>query len=105
MDRADLLEREFVRLVAALAAERGLSYAQFAKQAFNEDLCPEVKWRQIRNTSKGGKPQRLSLADAMRCADALDLYFPALCFRAVETLRMADELHADICGAQKKAAG
>lgn len=79
-------EREYIRLVTEQAKKRGLNHSQFARLAFGTDTSPEVKWRQIRNTSKTGKPQRLSLADACRLAEALDQYFPSLCFLAWESL-------------------
>lgn len=87
MDFAEQLEREFVRLVVDLTSQSGLSHSQFARTAFAADQSPVVKWRQIRNGSKGGRPQRLSMADASRCAEALGMYFPALCFQALENLR------------------
>ena len=84
-------EREFVRQVSRMAADQGLNYSQLARRAFRTDASPEVKWRQIRNVSKAGKPQRLSLTDACQLAEALGQYFPALCFTVWESLRLREE--------------
>ena len=100
-------EREYVKLICRLAVERGLNYSQFARLAFRHDTSPEVKWRQIRNVSKTGKPQRLSLADACSMADALGQYFPALCFQAWEMLRLsaAGEASCAVCGGDDERVG
>ena len=92
----DDFERCFVRVVVeTIEQTKGMNHARFARQLqehFPGFSGPDpessvVKWRRIRNGSKDGKKQGLSLCEAHAMALALKQDFPALAFTAQQLMR------------------
>lgn len=89
MDSAYDFEREFVHQVCRLADERGMNHTHLAKAAFGDKSSSVVKWRHTRNPrGQTGKPQAITLSEAVHLAEAVGVDFASLAFRAQEALKL-----------------
>ena len=86
-------ERCFVNVVDEIIKEEWGSYSRFAKEV--KDASEEWpdgeaavnKLRRIRNASKHGKPQKLTLADAFAFSQLIGIEFPSLAFKVFERMK------------------
>ena len=63
-------ERMFVSKVASLIdASPGLDHSKFARYVWGDRPASVSKWRRIKNASKEGKPQNLTISDAFRMVE------------------------------------
>ena len=73
-DFPQIIEREFVKLIAAHAEDRGYGKGEFATKMWPW-MNPKIaatRWCSIREkAAHTGKPQNVSIAEAHRMADAL----------------------------------
>lgn len=70
-------ERTFVKVVAELAARKGLNDAQLARRAWPHQKNAATSWRKMRNDEE--KPKRLNLEEACLLVQALDFSMSDIC--------------------------
>lgn len=65
-------ERKFVeKITKIIDTSPGLNHSKFAKAIWGDNDASVAKWRRIRNKSKAGKPQNLTIAEAFLMMDFL----------------------------------
>lgn len=66
------LEREMVAIIVSeYHDKRGWSHSDFVRQVWGGSKADHARWKRIRNQSKGGKPQPLSIGDLYAIANTL----------------------------------
>ncbi len=80
-------ERKFIERVAEIIKESpGMNHSKFARIVWGDVSGVVEKWRRIRNSSKKGKPQNLTLSDALRMMNALQTEFPSFAWETKQDL-------------------
>ena len=75
---AEDFERMFVSKIAGIIDESpGLDHSKFARFVWPGERAPVEKWRRIRNQSKHGKPQKLTISEALKMVEFLQADFPS----------------------------
>jgi hypothetical protein len=103
-------ERCFVSVVDEIIKEEWGTYSKFAKEV--KDASEEWpdgeaavnKLRRIRNASKHGKPQKLTLADAFAFSQLIGIEFPSLAFKVFERMKTFEYSEKNEIELHKKAA-
>ena len=70
-------ERTFVKVIAELAARKGLNDAQLARRAWPHQKNAATSWRKMRNDEE--KPKRLNLEEACLLVQALGFSMSDVC--------------------------
>jgi len=72
----ELYERFFVQEVTNMAREKGLSHSEFGRRLFGEE--GGRMWRTVRDPMNTRKPRRISLGEAHKIAELLEVDLPSL---------------------------
>lgn len=100
MENQKDLERAIVWILTQTVASKGMSQAEFARQALPGHKNPESTWSQIRTTSKTGEPRGLKFWEVAAFAEVLGEDVQQLIFRAKALL--ADGWTIEKAGAPTK---
>ncbi|MBI9078324.1 MAG: hypothetical protein JEY79_01130 [Pseudodesulfovibrio sp.] len=89
--RGQEFERELVELLVEVytAPPFEMSDAAFSRAIFGDNTTSTGRWHRIKKTSLTiGKPQNLTVAQAVEAAAVLGMDFPSLAFKVFERLKM-----------------
>jgi len=82
-------EREMIRQVISLMKEKGLNYSTLAQSAFGPGQKSIDRLKQMRMPRKEtGKPQSVTVSDAVLLASVLGMDAATLCFRVAQVLEL-----------------
>lgn len=82
-------ERVFVRFIVKYLTEKEISHSDFARQLF-PGLADEIavrQWRRIRDPRGGGKPRKLTLTEAEKISQILNIEFPSLIWQVDQSIK------------------
>jgi plasmid maintenance system antidote protein VapI len=86
-------ERAFVQIVAdEIERHPHLDHSKFARLVWGDSAGSVERWRRIRNKSKAGKPQNLTMATAMMLAQTLGFSFPDFSWRVSKEIQLWREM-------------
>jgi hypothetical protein len=74
------------RIVEIINKSPNLDHSKFARMVWGNTASAVTKWRRIRNRSKQGKPQNISLTDAVAMANALATDLPSFSWKVYQTV-------------------
>lgn len=87
-------ERAFVKKVAQIIEDSpGMDHSKFARMVWGESDASVSRWRRLKNASKGGKPQSLSLSDAFKITRCMQVDFASFCWDISKELNHKKIIH------------
>ena len=84
----DIFERRVVEEIISLYEAKGIKHTEFARMMYGNTSTAPSKWWKIRNTSPTGKPQLLTIPEAVRAAQLLEIDIASLFFRVQEKIKV-----------------